>query len=629
MILQTKKIAPLFTFLLIICQNLSNAQAVFKASITPEAIGKNETATLRLMIDNATQVEQIVPPALGDFNIISGPNQESGMEIANGVTRQYVGITYLLQPKSIGKFSIAGAKAVADGKVLTGNAVTLTVTKNGSGINPNNAGGGFGGFSPFFEPVAPAAFNDYILRKGEDLSQKINKNIFIRVVTSKTSCYVGEPAVVTYKLYTRLKSESSITKNPSFNGFSVIDLMPPGNTDYSIERYNGRDYNVYILRKSQVYPLQPGMVELETAEVDNTIHFIKEAYLKGQGNEIDDLLGDFTQSSIPPESMLDEKVTLQSKPVSIKVKPLPEAGRPISFRGAVGKFTFEATLQNNSFTTADAGKLTITIAGAGNMSMMLAPEIIWPAGIEGYEPKTKDQLDKLSVPVSGSKIVEYPFTVSKPGTYVIQPIDFSYFSVTEGKYVTLSSAPQTITVAQGKSNATLVENNLPPKAKPQKFSDGFFIDRWWILIPAVFLLISLLLIWLRKNNKKIVEEKGQQNSRTMAPELPATMANPSKHPFLLSEEKMILRDSDEFYKVLNGELREFLADTLQIPLTTISKKTVEKQADQQGVAMHTRLQMLQLMDDIEWQLYTPLASADTMENMYKRATDIAAVLTKP
>ena len=99
--------ASLFIGILVICQYHLFAQAVFKVSIIPESIGKDETATLRLMIDNAKQVEQIKPPALGDFDVISGPNQESGMESINGVTRQYIGITYLLRPKSIGKFSIS------------------------------------------------------------------------------------------------------------------------------------------------------------------------------------------------------------------------------------------------------------------------------------------------------------------------------------------------------------------------------------------------------------------------------------------------------------------------------------------------------------------------------------------
>ena len=627
--LQSKKIVLLFTVLLIICQIQLLAQAVFKATIFPESIGKNETATLRLMIDNARQVEQIIPPALGDFDIISGPNQESGMESNNGVTRQYIGITYLLQPKSIGKFSITGAKAMADGKVLMGNTVTLTVTKNGSGNNPNNGGGGFGGFSPFFEPVAQSSFNDYILKKGENMAQKINKNIFIKVVTNKTTCFIGEPIVVTYKLYTRLKSESSITKNPSFNGFSVIDLLPPGNTNYSTEQINGREYNVYILRKSQLYPLQAGAVELESAEVDNTIHFIKEEYLNNQRGGLDDFFSDLTQTSIPAEGVRDEKVTLQSKPAIITVKPLPEIDRPISFKGSVGNFTFEASLQKNNFTTDDAGKLTLTISGAGNMSMVIAPDISWPAGMEGYEPKTKDQLDQLTVPVSGIKTFEYAFTVSKPGSYNIPPVDFSYFNAVEGKYITLRSTPLPLTISQGTGRGTFTKNQHTLQTQHQQVVDGLFINRWWMLVPFAAGLFGILLIWFKKKRKKISDDKEEVNSVADTAPLLAAKVHLPLHPFLLSEEKLIGRDFKGFYEALNNELRKFLADTLQVPLATISKKIIEVSAEQQGISLNTSLQIQQLLDDIEWQLYTPLASADSMEELYGRAIAIAATLTAP
>jgi len=92
---------------------------------------------------------------------------------------------------------------------------------------------------------------------------------------------------------------------------------------------------------------------------------------------------------------------------------------------------------------------------------------------------------------------------------------------------------------------------------------------------------------------------------------------------------MIQGDSTEFYNALNNELRKFLADALQIPLETISKKTIVREADQQGIAIYTRLQIEQLLDDIEWQLYTPKASGNSMEEMHKRAIDIAAALTNP
>ncbi len=72
----------------------------------------------------------------------------------------------------------------------------------------------------------------------------------LRLEVNKTSCYVGEPVVATYKLYTRLKSESKLTQNPSFNGFSVVDLQAPDVTGSSIDKFQGRDYHVYTIRKA-------------------------------------------------------------------------------------------------------------------------------------------------------------------------------------------------------------------------------------------------------------------------------------------------------------------------------------------------------------------------------------------
>jgi len=628
MSLQTKKMASLFIGILIICQYHLIAQAVFKVSITPESIGKDETAILRLMIDNAKKVEQIQPPALGDFDVISGPNQESGMESINGVTRQYIGITYLLRPKSIGKFLIAGSKATADGKNLTGNSVMLNVTKNGSGKNSNNIAGGFGGLSSLFEPVTQSSFNDYILKKGENSKQKINKNIFLKVITNKTTCFIGEPIVVTYKLYTRLKSESSVTKNPSFNGFSVIDLMAPGNTNYSIEQLNGRDYNVYTLRKSQLYPLQAGAVELESAEVDNTIHFIKEEYFNNQRNEIDEFFGNLIPTTIPKEGILDEKLTLKSKPATINVKPLPESEKPLSFKGAVGKFNFEATVLKNNFTTDDAGKLTITITGEGNMSLITAPEINWPQGIEGYDPKTKDQLEKLTVPISGKKIFEYTFTASKEGSYEIPSIEFSYFNVTQGKYIKLNSTPLALKISKG-TGKKVFNNNTLPKAQSDGISVGLSATIFLLSISIAILFSILAFIWFRKNKNKFSKDIKPTIDSSTASLLNEVKTILQSQPFALSEEKMIQGDSTEFYTTLNNELRKFLADALQIPLETVSKKTIVREADQQGIAIYTRLQIEQLLDDIEWQLYTPMASGNSMEDMHKRAINIAAALTNP
>lgn len=614
MLLLSHKISFVFTLLLIgVCQYVSIAQASFTATISPGSIGKSETAELRLMINNARRVDQITPPSLKDFIIVGGPNQESGMENNNGVTRQYIGITYILQPKARGRFIIEPALAKADGKTLRSNRVTIEVTGNNPTANSNNNVPS----GSYYEPVVQSAYKDYILKKGENVYDKINKNILIKVDANKNNVYVGEPVVVVYKLYTRLKSESSIIKNPAFNGFSVIDLMPPGNTYYAIEKLNGREYNVYTLRKSQLYPLQSGTVELESAEVENNIHFIKEEFLNRQRNTLDDMFRDFTQTTIPAEGMYDEKVTLRSKPVFINVKALPEQDKPEIFNGAVGKFNLESSLEKTNFTTDDAGKLRVIISGEGNMTMINPPDINWPAGIEGFDPSAREQLNKYAVPVSGMKVFEYPFTVTKPGSFIVPPVSFCYFDAKQNAYKTISTKPFNIKVDAGSGKPPVFAKSNKTKNEKGEFFEMLFTNRWLIIVPLAILLITGLFVWLKKENKKNTTP-ARSKKAPVSTTVQAVAAIDFK-PLSLSEEKLIQQDHKGFYEAINKEFRKFLADKLELPVETINKKKIAEAADKKSIPVSTCLQIQHLLDDIEWQLYTPFSDQDKMQEMYNTA----------
>jgi hypothetical protein len=44
-------------------------------------------------------------------------------------------------------------------------------------------------------------------------------------MVDRRTCFVGEPVVATFKLFSRLQSKSEIIKNPGFYGFSVNDMI--------------------------------------------------------------------------------------------------------------------------------------------------------------------------------------------------------------------------------------------------------------------------------------------------------------------------------------------------------------------------------------------------------------------
>jgi len=375
------------------------------------------------------------------------------------------------------------------------------------------------------------------------------------------------------------------------------------------------------LRKVQLYPLQAGKFDLDPTETDNTIYFIKESYAKQQSVSEDDLLNAFEGSAIPPEGIATEHVSLQSKPLTITVNDLPEKNKPASFKGAVGDFTITATLDKNDLTTDDGGKLTVVITGKGNMTLLNAPDISWPDGIDGFEPRTSESLNKLTVPVSGSKIFEYQFNASKAGSYTLPAIAFSYFDIKSGDYKTISTQPISLTVRQGSGKNTVPINSTFNSTEKKNPSNPF--ENVWIPFGIVAIIISAALFFYTKNgNKKL--QKGALQKNTIPEEQVASTdkIKTPVNPLALTEAKLRENNSKEFYIILNKELKTFLAARFQLNREEVNKKRIAEEMHKQGISISASLKTLQLMDDIEWQLYTPFSDHDKMQEIFEQASSV-------
>ncbi|MGH2566124.1 MAG: BatD family protein, partial [Ginsengibacter sp.] len=117
------------------------AQAKFSVVCPDKKIGKNDYLQIQFMVENASNVETIIPPAFKNFSIVSGPNQQSGMTDINGNVSRYVSISYFLKPQSPGNFTIGSATAKADGKEFRSDPINIEVT-NASTTNSSQRNNG-------------------------------------------------------------------------------------------------------------------------------------------------------------------------------------------------------------------------------------------------------------------------------------------------------------------------------------------------------------------------------------------------------------------------------------------------------------------------------------------------------
>ena len=117
----TFKISLIFFVLLPAFLNpeITEAQVKFSVVCPDKKIGKEDVLQIKFKVENAANVESIVPPDFKNFTIVSGPNQESSQSNINGKITSYVALGYTLTPNSTGTFTIGSATAVADGQHLS------------------------------------------------------------------------------------------------------------------------------------------------------------------------------------------------------------------------------------------------------------------------------------------------------------------------------------------------------------------------------------------------------------------------------------------------------------------------------------------------------------------------------
>jgi hypothetical protein len=375
--------------------------------------------------------------------------------------------------------------------------------------------------------------------------------------------------------------------------------------------------------------LQSGKLELEPAEIENNVYFIKEEYARRQNSLLGDMFREFEDATIPPEGMENHKVTLQSQPAAVMVKPLPELNVPASFKGAVGNFSIVAMLQKNNFTTDDAGKLKVVISGQGNLQLVNPPEIQWPKGFEAFEPTTMDDLVKTTVPVSGRKIIDYSFTISEAGDYTLPRIRFSYFDPKEGKYKTDSTKPITFTVAKG-TGKKLQPVTDTTATHSNNFLNRFIGNRRMVISTVAILIVLGLILWLKYDKKKEEQLKKKQAEAAAIKAIEQEKLNE-----MVIEEKNWLEKASEllhddnsaaFYNELNFGLKTYLSKKLKLPIQTINKKNIIEELDKKNITVNTSIQLQQVLNDIELQLYTPFPEKEKMQELYNAADDIIQML---
>jgi len=494
------------------------AQVNFKTIVPQHSIAPGESFQVQYIIENADQVSDFSPPPFQGFRLVSGPHMYSG----DGLVSQK-NLVFTLAAIREGNFKIPGASCLADGKFAKSNEVIVRVISQ-----------------------KEMDETSYFLKQGEDPFQKIHENLFLKLTLDKSTCFVGEPLVATFKLYSRLQSRSNIIKNPGFYGFSVYDMINVSNQAQSEEKLNGRWFDVHTILKVQLYPLQSGIFTIDPMELANEVEFSRSVVNKKTEQEVTENMYGLKADEDENKNAEVYKVNIKTNPLTVKVRPLPVKNAADTFAGAVGNFSIKAFLEKDSVSKNEEDSLIITIRGAGNFQRVGSPVINWPKEIEFFEPSVKDTLNRQQVPLTGERRFRYIFLSNKPGSYTIPPVSFSFFDLRTKSYQTVLSKALTVFVKEKIKKEQ-------PFIIPAALDQGNQLKWWWIAASFVTLVIAILAFIKRRQN---IADRDEELRKLDVP----SGAPPTVEEILMPVSSALNEENKIFYRELNRSIWNYFQD---------------------------------------------------------------------
>lgn len=578
-------------FFLLLVSQFTIAQVEFTAKLSKKKLGINE----RLRIDFVMNKEgdNFNPPAFTGFRVVGGPSQSVSHSWVNGKQSFSKTYSYILSPTKRGKFTIKQASIEIDGEtyktIPVKVEITAAVDKPKDGNNP-----------------------DYVA----------SENIHLVAEVSNTNPYLNEAITVVYKLYVGRHvrvSDFSPIDNPKYGDFwsQNIDIRQ---LKLESGTYQGKDYRYVVLRKAVLYPQKTGKLNIEPLTLDVTVDV--------PTNKRDFFGGRLYQS-------VHQKVAAKNR--KITVKPLPEAGKPENFTGAVGQFEFDVTTSKTALKSGESLQAKVKVSGEGNLKLFELPKLTVPSSLEVYEPEHQENVRTTILGMKGSINDTYTIVPQFKGNYPISKLEFSYFNPKTEQYHTLTSLEHIVEVLSGPTNTNantgqsdqaatqqnVITNNnqfrsfhVDTSLVSMKKSQFFRSTLFWCLLLLPLLVIPALLLFKKK--KQLIASDVQGNKIRKADKLAKKY---------LSEAKKNLHSKELFYESLHKSLHNYLKAKLSIETSEFSKEKIRGLFVENSINENTTNEFIALIENCELARFTPISS-DAMQQDYQKAVQVISEIDK-
>ncbi|MCX8108912.1 MAG: BatD family protein [Verrucomicrobiae bacterium] len=543
------------------------------AVIEPKEIQMGESARLTLNFENVQPREIPVIPDVPNLQI-TYTGMGRTIQLINGQQSSIVSFNYAVVPTQPGEYTIPSIKVTVGKEVLSSEPVTLKVLREGAQGSEQDARG---------------------------------RVAFITITPAKTNVYIGEVLTLEIRLYHAFPAQDLQLQPLTGDGFTF------GKTQELPQRRVRLGNTVYFLRQLQTTAVANKVGELKINEVECSGRLEVPVSRRRTGDIFDDFFADsllFGRYEVRP-------MRVRTDPVTIRVLPLPDEGKPPGFAGAVGQFALSVVASPTNVAVGEPIRIQVRVDGRGALENINPPQLDSWTDFATYPPVSNiETTDALGI--VGSRVFQYDVVPQKLTIRSLPRIELAYFDPEEQKYRVLSGPEIPIVVRPGragisvsaardsevgergqdivhlKARVGVCSTIGPPLVKRTSF----------LVMQGLPILLWLGAVAMRKRREHLAHNphllRKQEVNRAVKRGLTQLARYADAH------------DSEQFFALTFRLLQEQLGERLGLPAAAITDAVVEEHLKPRGAPADVVALVTELFAACNQQRYAPSAANEDL-----------------
>ncbi len=550
-----------------------------RAYIQPEQ-DITEQQTVRLVIEaegqGSPQLSAGGLEGLENLQVVGRVERQFNSTWANGRLTARTSLVYTLLPLGAGAAAIPALSVEIDGRKVTTPPIQFNVGRAAAGTPPRSTTrqDGSGGASDAAD-------------------------VFVRAQLGSADVWVGESVSLAVLLYSAEQISTPATASqPALARFWVEELEVDPQAEASRATVEGRSYTVFPWIRKILVPQTAGSIEIEPFVLQIPVS---------------------VRSRDPFQSLFSlgrtRTVVRKTAPLTLNVRPLPSAGRPANFGGAVGTYTLKVALDRQEATVNDAVALSASVEGEGFLRTAAPPTLDVPPHINVFDPKVKTASRNVRGKLVSQKSWEWILVPLVAGELKIPPLRFPYFDSAAGTYREATVAPGTLVVRQGVSgpDGTTARGRIQLQRKDLAFIKplrGTLQQSERRAHRSVLFVVLLLLplawapavVLAGRHRAKLQRDLGLARSRKARAR--------ARNRLRSTRKRSAGTDSATFHEEVARALVEYLADRFDRAAAGMTYQIADELLASRGVEEPLRRRYRSCLESCDFARFVPAASGD-------------------